>query len=200
MKKRFTLSLIALIASAFLFVVTSFAWFMLNQTGYVNPFGGGVTGIIYDLGGEFVTQSVIYPEVELLSENISITNLSPDDSLYLRIKVEYTKIDVTYDSLNYTYSFSSPILKNYQNVQDDEHLVVTMNPSFFYETDGYWYFDGLLEDSIPNVLITSIKYDGFKVSNEYASEDIIVSIFLEITYDQEGIWSPLTTMIFTGTM
>ena len=200
MKKRFTLSLIALIASAFLFVMTSFAWFMLNQTGYVSPFGGGVTGIIYDLGGEFVTQSVIYPEVELLSENVTITNMSPDDNLYLRIKVEYTKIDVTYDSINYTYSFSSPILRNYQNVQEDEHLEVIMNPSFFFETDGYWYFDGQLEDSIPNVLITSIKYDGFKVSNEYASEDIIISIILEITYDQEGIWSPLTTMIYTGTM
>lgn len=199
MKKRFTLSLIALIASAFLFVITSFAWYLLNTQSSVDPFEGNASGIVYDLGGDFIAGSVIYPELNVISESISITNYSPED-LYLRIKVEYTRIDVTYDNLNYTYSITTPIMKNYENVPIDEHLVVSMNANFFYETDGYWYFDGQLEDSIPNVLISSIKYDGFKVSNEYANSDISISIIIEITTDLEGLWSPLTTMIYTGTM
>ena len=199
MKKRFTLSLIALIASAFLFVITSFAWYLLNTQSSVDPFGGSASGIVYDLGGDFIAGSVIYPELNVISESISITNYSPED-LYLRIKVEYTRIDVTYDNLNYTYSISTPITKNYENIPGDEHLVVSMNASFFFETDGYWYFDGQLEDSVPNILISSIKYDGFKVSNEYANSDILISIVIEITTDLEGLWSPLTTMIYTGTM
>jgi hypothetical protein len=91
-------------------------------------------------------------------------------------------------------------MKNYENVPEDEHLEVTMNASFFFETDGYWYFDGQLEDAIPNTIITSINYDGSKVSNEYANSDIFINIIIEITTDLEGLWSPLTTMIYTGTM
>lgn len=199
MKKRFTLSLIALIASAFLFVITSFAWYILNTQSSIDPFGGSASGIVYDLGGDFIAGSVIYPELNVISESISITNYSPED-LYLRIKVEYTKIDVTYDNLNYTYSISTPVMKNYEDVPANEHLDVVMNLNFFYETDGYWYFDGQLEDSIPNVLISSIMYDGFKVSNEYANSDISINVVIEITTDLEGLWAPLTTMVFTGTM
>ncbi|PKK94710.1 MAG: hypothetical protein CVV60_05035, partial [Tenericutes bacterium HGW-Tenericutes-5] len=183
----------------FLFVITSFAWYLLNTQSSVDPFGGSASGIVYDLGGDFIAGSVIYPELNVISESITITNYSPED-LYLRIKVEYTRIDVTYDNLNYTYSIATPVIKNYENVPGDEHLAVSMNANFFYETDGYWYFDGQLEDSIPNTIITSISYDGFKVSNEYANSDISISIIIEITTDLEGLWSPLTTMIYTGTM
>ena len=199
MKKRFTLSLIALIASAFLFVITSFAWFILNRQSSIGSLGGSISGIVYDLGGEFVAGSVIYPELNVVSDSITITNYSPED-LYLRIKIEYTKVDVTYDNLNYTYSISTPLIKNYENIIADEHLVVNMNSNFFYDTDGYWYFDGKLEDSIQNILITSIKYDGFKVSNEYANKDIFINIIIEITTDSEGVWLPLTTMAYIGIM
>ena len=199
MKKRFTLSLIALIASAFLFVITSFAWFLLNNKGTIDFLPGKLSGIVYDFGGEFIERSVIYPELELISQPVTITNFS-DDDLYLRIKVQYTRVDVSYDNLNYTYSITAPYQKNYENIPSQEHILVSMNSDFFYEADGYWYYDGLLEDSIEHTLITSIYYSGFEISNEYASEDIIISIILEITYDQEGIWAPLTTMIYTGTM
>jgi hypothetical protein len=49
-------------------------------------------------------------------------------------------------------------------------------------------------------LITSIKYDGFKVSNEYANKDIFINIIIEITTDSEGVWLPLTTMAYIGIM
>ena len=200
MKKRFMLSLSALIASAFLFIVTTFAWFVLNTQANIGNINGQLLGITYDLGGDFVTNSVIYPQLELLDENISITNNSQETDLFLRLKIQYTKIDLTYDSLTYTYSASLPIQRTYTDVSNNEHLNVVMNSNFFYESDGYWYYDAPLEDTILNVLVTSVYYDGFKVSNEYALEDIVINITLEVTTEEEGIWAPITTMVFIGRM
>jgi len=194
------LSLSALIASAFLFIVTTFAWFVLVTQNDIDNIPGHLSGIVYDLGGDFVTHSVIYPELELINNAVSITNHSQDTDLYVRVKIEYTKIDVTYDSLTYTYTASSPIQRTYTDVPNDEHLVVDMNSYFSYDVDGYWYYDSPLEDDILNTLITSVYYDGFKVSNEYSTEDIIVSITLELTTEGEGIWAPITTMVFIGRM
>lgn len=200
MKKRFTLSLVALIASSFLFVVTTLAWWTLNTTGTINPFGGNLSGITYNFGGEFIAGSVIFPELELLQEDVSITNYSGDQDIYARIKIEYTKIDTTYDSQTLTYNFSTPVQKVLTDVQANEHLEVGFNSNFFYESDGYWYYDAILEDSITHTLITSLNYDGFKASNEYADKEILVAITLEITYEQEGIWAPITTLAFRGFM
>lgn len=199
MKKRFTLSLIALIASAVLFVVTSFAWFVLNGTAPVGSIPRSAGGIIYDLGGDFIAGSVIYPDLNVVGEEFSITNYSPED-MYIRVKIEYTKIDVTYDNINYTYNISTPVQKYYEDTPENEHLEVSMNSRFFYESDGYWYLDEPLEDSVYHTIISSIKYDGFKVSNEYADSDIFINIIIEMTTDNEGIWSPLTTLAYVGNM
>ncbi|MDY0024026.1 MAG: hypothetical protein RBR66_03755 [Candidatus Izemoplasmatales bacterium] len=200
MKKRFMLSLSALIASVFLFIVTTFAWFVLVTQNNINNLPGQLSGIVYDLGGDFVTNSVIYPELELINEDIYIINYSQNTDLYLRLKIEYTKINLTYNSLTYTYTASSPVQKTYTDVPNDEHLIVDMNAYFFYDADGYWYYDLSLENEALNTLITSLKYDGFKASNEYALEDIIINITLEVTTEEEGIWSPITTMVFIGRM
>ena len=194
------LSLSALIASAFLFIVTTFAWFVLNTQANIGNINGQLLGITYDLGGDFVTNSVIYPELELINEDIYIINYSQNTDLYLRLKIEYTKIDLTYNSLTYTYTASSPVQRTYTDVPNDEHLVVDMNSYFSYDVDGYWYYDSPLEDDILNTLITSVYYDGFKVSNEYALEDIVINITLEVTTEEEGIWAPITTMVFIGRM
>jgi hypothetical protein len=194
------LSLSALIASVFLFIVTTFAWFVLVTQNNINNLPGQLSGIVYDLGGDFVTNSVIYPELELINEDIYIINYSQNTDLYLRLKIEYTKINLTYNSLTYTYTASSPVQKTYTDVPNDEHLIVDMNAYFFYDADGYWYYDLSLENEALNTLITSLKYDGFKASNEYALEDIIINITLEVTTEEEGIWSPITTMVFIGRM
>ena len=194
------LSLSALIASAFLFIVTTFAWFALATKNNINNVPGQLSGVVYDLGGDFVTNSVIYPELELINEDIYIINYSQNTDLYLRLKIEYTKIDLTYNSLTYTYTASSPVQRTYTDVPNDEHLIVDMNSYFFYDADGYWYYDLSLENEALNTLITSLKYDGFKASNEYALEDIIINITLEVTSEEEGIWAPITTMVFIGRM
>jgi len=194
------LSLSALIASAFLFIVTTFAWFVLVTQNEIDNIPGHLSGIVYDLGGDFVTNSVIYPELELINEDIYIINYSQNTDLYLRLKIEYTKIDLTYNSLTYTYTASSPVQRTYTDVPNDEHLIVDMNSYFFYDADGYWYYDLSLENEALNTLITSLKYDGFKASNEYALEDIIINITLEVTSEEEGIWAPITTMVFIGRM
>ncbi len=195
MKKRFMLSLTALIASAALFVIASFAWFVLSTYSPVDTIPGGTKGVLYDLGGEFIIGSVIYPELELLSEDISITSYSTE-SLYLRIKIVYLRINVNY--IDSEYVVSSPTIDIYSDNFNDEHLSVILNSNFFYESDEYWYYDELIYgDSVTHTLITSLYYDGFKASNEYATEPLSISIILEVSTGEDGVWDPLTTLTTT---
>jgi len=196
MKKRFTLSLTALIATAFLFVVTSFAWFVISQTNWIDPIDQNVYGIIYEIDGEFKQDIEITPEMELLNSAISISNHSTND-LYLRIKISYTKIDRGYDSLTETFTTNNLGIVDYTDDVDD-HVKVIMNANLFYETD-YWYYDGLISnDGTPYILVTSLMYDGLKASNEYSSESITVSITFEVKDSIDEAWAPLTTMTTTG--
>jgi len=196
MKKRFTLSLTALIATAFLFVVTSFAWFVLTQTNWIEPIDQNVYGIIYEIDGEFKQDIEITPEMELLNSAISISNHSTND-LYLRIKISYTKIERGYDSQTETFTTNNLGVVDYTDDVDD-HVKVIMNANLFYETD-YWYYDGLISnDGTPYILVTSLMYDGLKASNEYSSESITVSITFEVKDSIDEAWAPLTTMTTTG--
>jgi len=196
MKKRFTLSLTALIATAFLFVVTSFAWFVITQTNWIEPIDQNVYGIIYEIDGEFKQDIEITPEMELLNSAISISNHSTND-LYLRIKISYTKIERGYDSQTETFTTNNLGVVDYTDDVDD-HVKVIMNANLFYETD-YWYYDGLISnDGTPYILVTSLMYDGLKASNEYSSESITVSITFEVKDSIDEAWAPLTTMTTTG--
>ena len=198
MKKRFTLSLTALIASAFLFVVTSFAWFTLRFLIPIDNIPGNVSGIVYDLGGDFVVNSVIYPELELISEDVSIRNFAPD-TLFLRIKITYTKVD--WDYVDEEYVFSSPYQEIFTDDNESSHIEVGLNSNFFYDEDGYWYYDELIQNNtITHILLTSLKYSGFKVGNEYQQKTLDIKIIIEVTTQQEGLWDPISTMEFTTTM
>jgi len=196
MKKRFTLSLTALIATAFLFVVTSFAWFIIVQSNLIEPFDNSLNGIVYEINGEFKQDVEITPEMELLNSAISISNHSTND-LYLRIKISYTKIDRGYDSQTETFTTNNLGIVDYTESVDD-HVKVIMNENLFYETD-FWYYDGLISnDGTPYILVTSLMYDGLKASNEYSSESITVSITFEVKDSIDEAWAPLTTMTTTG--
>jgi hypothetical protein len=196
MKKRFTLSLTALIATAFLFVVTSFAWFVISQTNWIEPIDQNVYGIVYEINGEFKQDIEITPEMELLNSAITISNHSTND-LYLRIKISYTKIDRGYDSQSETFTYNNLGIVDYTDSVDD-HVKVIMNENLFYETD-FWYYDGLISnDGTPYILVTSLMYDGLKASNEYSSESITVSITFEVKDSIDEAWAPLTTMTTTG--
>ena len=196
MKKRFTLSLTALIATAFLFVVTSFAWFVLTQTNWIEPIDQNVYVIVYEINGEFKQDIEITPEMELLNSAITISNHSTND-LYLRIKISYTKIDRGYDSQSETFTYNNLGIVDYTDSVDD-HVKVIMNENLFYETD-FWYYDGLISnDGTPYILVTSLMYDGLKASNEYSSESITVSITFEVKDSIDEAWAPLTTMTTTG--
>ena len=180
MKKRFTLSLTALIATAFLFVVTSFAWFVITQTNWIEPIDQNVYGIIYEIDGEFKQDIEITPEMELLNSAISIT-----------------KIDRGYDSQSETFTTNNLGIVDYTESVDD-NVKVIMNENLFYETD-FWYYDGLISnDGTPYILVTSLMYDGLKASNEYSSESITVSITFEVKDSIDEAWAPLTTMTTTG--
>jgi hypothetical protein len=196
MKKRFTLSLTALIATAFLFVVTSFAWFVISQTNWIEPIDQNVYGIVYEINGEFKQDIEITPEMELLNSAITISNHSTND-LYLRIKISYTKIDRGYDSQSETFTYNNLGIVDYTDSVDD-HVKVIMNENLFYETD-FWYYDGLISnDGTPYILVTSLMYDGLKASNEYSSETITISITFEVKDSIDEAWAPLTTMTTTG--
>ncbi|MDD4070236.1 MAG: hypothetical protein PHF05_07275 [Candidatus Izemoplasmatales bacterium] len=201
MKKRFTLSLISLVAAAFLFVGTSFAWFVINQQTPIDTLGGSVSGIVYNIDGDFIEDNYLYPDEEAILNPFTIVNQSKD-SLYLRVKVEYTNIDRSYNSTTETYEFTTPSQRAYTNVPSLEDIDVTFNnPALFtYDSgDSYWYYAQDLQQGVSHQLIDSIYYDGFKVSNEYSNVDITLSITLEVK-TLDGVWSTLTTLLFQAMM
>ncbi|MFA6647334.1 MAG: hypothetical protein WCS32_01735 [Candidatus Izemoplasmatales bacterium] len=201
MKKRFTLSLISLVAAAFLFVGTSFAWFVINQETPIDTLGGSVSGIVYNIDGDFIEDNYLYPDEEAILNPFTIVNQSKD-SLYLRVKVEYTNIDRSYNSNTETYEFTVPSQRAYTNVPGLEDIDVTFNnPALFtYDSgDSYWYYAQDLQQGVSHQLIDSIYYDGFKVSNEYSNVDITLSITLEVK-TLDGVWSTLTTLLFQAMM
>ncbi|MDY0138907.1 MAG: hypothetical protein RBR50_04345 [Candidatus Izemoplasmatales bacterium] len=201
MKKRFTLSLISLVAAAFLFVGTSFAWFVINQQTPIDTLGGSVSGIVYNIDGDFIEDNYLYPDEEAILNPFTIVNQSKD-SLYLRVKVEYTNIDRSYNSNTETYEFTVPSQRAYTNVPSLEDIDVTFNnPALFtYDSgDSYWYYAQDLQQGVSHQLIDSIYYDGFKVSNEYSNVDITLSITLEVK-TLDGVWSTLTTLLFQAMM
>lgn len=88
-KKRFTLSLIALIGSALLLVVASFAWFAISNitnvdTSTIDVRDLDVTAVLYESDDD-----VIYTEV--VSGGISFENQVPGDVKYFRVNLTNNK-------------------------------------------------------------------------------------------------------------
>jgi len=198
MKKRFVLSLSALVASALLFIGTSFAWFVVSTQNDIGEFNQSLYGVYYDLNGDLVEEVNIYPELELVNNPVTIAN-SSTNNLFLRIKIEYTKVELNFLGGG-SYSTTNLGLVGYSGAIDaDNHLIVIMDPLFDYDSDGYWYYDGeIANDGISVELLNSIYYDGTKSSNEYASEEITVKVTIEVRDALKVPWAPLATMITVG--
>lgn len=198
MKKRFVLSLSVLVASALLFIGTSFAWFVISTQNDIGEFNQNLYGIYYDLNGDLVEEVNIYPELELVNNPVTIAN-SSTNNLFLRIKIEYTKIELNFLGGG-DYSTTNLGLVDYSGAIDAEnHLNVTMDSLFDYDSDGYWYYDGeIANDNVSVELLSSIYYDGSLAGNEYMSEDLIVKVTIEVRDALEIPWAPLATMITFG--
>ncbi len=83
-KKRMTLSLIALIGSAFLFVFASFAWLAVSQIINVGSFQFGVQDVEVSTVLEVSDDGITYVPVE----KILFTNSVPGTTKYYRLTLE----------------------------------------------------------------------------------------------------------------
>lgn len=143
--------------------------------------------------GEFISEdTVIYPGLELLATDISITNESPIDS-QLRVKIEYTKITNPGGTglVIETTAFTNAV---------DDHLDVTFD-SVFVNNSDYWYLTGteavIAADSGLIEIISSILYDGNSTGNDYAQETIEITVTIEVKQNDNVTWATLATYDFS---
>jgi|GEM_PF-866274 len=134
-KKRMTLSLIALISSVFLFVLASFAWLAVSEIVNI----GGNTVDVVDLNVEAVLEVSDDGETYVPATNIEFTNATPGTIKYYRLNLTnvgnidcYTKVtlqnfvdDVNDPSTTYddTKSLRDVIVVNTSNTVNSETIV-----------------------------------------------------------------------------
>lgn len=83
MKKRLSLSIMALIGSILLFVITSFAWFAVSEIVNIGGFNNQVKDINYDFELYVSTDGINYSLVEEIDFQLKM----PGDMVYYRVDV-----------------------------------------------------------------------------------------------------------------
>ena len=135
----------------------------------------------------------MYPDLELLDENITVTNSSTIAS-QMRIKIEYTKATNQSGTI-----VTSDVL--YANSVDDD-LSVTIDSAFVHNsTDDYWYYQDttgvIAADSGLINIITSIDYDANEAGNDYAGITITITVTVEVKQSDNVTWTELTSYDFS---
>lgn len=189
-KNKFILiSSISLLVIIFgLIVSITFGWLSI-----FNSSSGGtvsVGSLTYEKSGNFITDDqIIYPGMELLDSDFTLTNNSTIDS-QLRIKIDYTKVTNPGTIQVETVSYTDAV---------DEHLAVVFGTSFSYDND-YWYYNGLsgvvpAESGLMS-LITSISYNGAFAGLDYSGQTVDIAVTIEVKQSDNVTWSELTTYDF----
>ena len=166
-----------------LMVTVTYAWivYYADMDGAQLPAGQ----IDYQYDGEFIDSSqIVYPELNLLNQPISVDNLSTIDT-QLRLVITYTLIE------------EESIDKVYHNDIDDDLNVVF--DDLFVLSGDYWYYQAydyrvIEQGVIP--LISSVAYDGNQSSIEYANQPIHVEIIIQVKQADHVSWIDLTQYDF----
>ena len=183
-KHRLIRSLFALLSVFVLAVTITYAWI-----AYSESLGSGtisVGEIEYTYNGAFINGSeTIFPNKELLDSPITVDNQSTIDT-QLRLTISYTLIDDL-----------STTTKVYKDEASDD-LAVVFDDVFLLDGD-YWYYQAT-DYSITSTglinLISSVYYDGNAASNEYASQNVEISILMQVKQADNVTWIDLATYDF----
>jgi hypothetical protein len=186
MRKRisiFVISSLVLVLLSMVMLGITYGWFNFTINYDNNIISVGE--LRYTQSGSFISDNtVIFPDYELVDTTLSVSDSSPIDS-QLRIKLEYTKCTA---------------VGVCQNVVYTNHISVTINPSFTYDSN-YWYYNGttgvVTAGSGQIDLISSLYYDGLIGGNDYAGETISITLTVEVKQNDNVTWSELTSYDFS---
>ncbi|QWB99648.1 hypothetical protein KHQ88_05650 [Mycoplasmatota bacterium] len=186
-KRQIVKSLLIIIIILLVSVTGTLAW--ISYSGLAD--GGSVSAgaIDYTTGGSLVSDgTAINPHKELILEDIFVNNQSTINT-QIRLKVYYTILE---DDI--------PNQKLYQNDLFDVLIIEFHSPFVFDSNDGYWYYPSktgsLSAKSGKLVIMNSMYYDGFKVSNEYVNIPITISVILQAKQTNHISWEDLTSYDF----
>jgi hypothetical protein len=196
-KKRMTMSLVALVSSVLLFIIATFAWLTVSNIVHV----GDQTIILGSLRYTLVEDPFIAPTTiilpgdgadygtELLATDITITNTSTTTS-QVRFLVEYTK-----------WAGTTETTEVYQGGTTEPFKAVFATG--FVCVDDFWYLydEGSEEifDANSGMLtaITSMYYDGEYAGIDYSTNNVTVTVSVEAKQSTDATWSLVTIYVFT---
>jgi len=196
-KKRMTLSLIALVSSVLLFIIATFAWLTVSNIVHV----GDQTIILGSLRYTLVEDPFIAPSTiilpgdgadygtELLATDITITNTSTTPS-QVRFLVEYTK-----------WSGATETTEVYLGGTEEPFKAVFA--AGFTCVGNYWHlYDGeteaiLAANSGLLTAITSMYYDGEYAGIDYSTHNVTITVSVEAKQSTDATWSTVTIYVFT---
>ena len=185
--KKITLikSLIFVVLIFVLSVTVTYAWISYSEDIDGGPITAG--DIDYNYVGGFIDDTeVIFPNKELLGTAVSVNNQSDIDTS-LRLTISYTLVEETVSTKVY-------------KAEAIDDLVVVFDSTFVLDGD-YWYYQAT-DYAINTVgsidLISSIYYDGFKASNEYSTQNVTLTLTIQVKQAENVDWIDLTTIDFNG--
>lgn len=187
-----SLATIMLVIASLVMLGITYGWY-----GYIVDIGPNSISVgdlrYTNKTGAFISEdTILYPGMELLSTDISITNESPIES-QLRVKIEYTKITNPGGTglVTETDSYTGAV---------DDHLAVTFDSVFVNNTD-YWYLTSqeavIAADSGLIAIISSISYDGDNTGNDYTQQTIEIVVTIEVKQSDNVNWATLATYDFS---
>lgn len=192
MKKKllFPIITLLLLMSSLVMIEVTFGW--ISDIIEFDNNSVAVGDLRYTKTGAFIGEElIIYPSMELLTEDITLFNESSIDS-QMRLKISYTKItnptgsELVIDTVDYSDAI-------------DDHLDVVFDSSMTYDT-GYWYLGGtsflIPADNGLIALISSIQYDGTLVGNDYSQQTVSITVTIEVKQNDHVLWSELTSYEF----
>ncbi|HBL40949.1 MAG TPA: hypothetical protein DDY98_05000 [Ruminococcaceae bacterium] len=146
----------------------AYAWFQ-DKAGSSTANSVRTGKIQYSLGTDSFlvgTDDVVYPEENLLTGTVSLTNAS-DISTRVRVKIVF---DYDGDTLTYTAAGSSPLSVTFAN-----------SGSWTDTNDGYFVYNGVVAAGASLPLFTRICYSGPNTDNDVISgqEDMGITVLYE---------------------
>ena len=173
MKKKSIVILLELLLLAVVGVTTTIISAWLTDTDTTGEKTFTVGEVSFTLTGDIKT-GVVVPGEELVTTAFSLSNAS---TITTELRV---KMDV------------------FQGETDSTNLFIfSPDSSWEKDEDGYYYYDGsIATDTTTIVFLSSLKLDGSKVGNDYASDVFTITFTFEAKQKDYVTWEELGSTSF----
>lgn len=168
-KLLFSISILVLLTA------TVFIYAALTDRDTKGPIKYQVGKFEYVVSGDIMS-NYIYPGINLVTENYSITNNSTVDT-EIRIKVRFYLKDTWYEIENF-----------YDYV---EETGFDFNNSYWTENNGYLYYNETLVGGEVINLFTKIILDGHVIKNDYEGKPMQIELIIHAKQKDNVSWESL---------